>query len=170
MKRGTFIATIATAFSATGLTVGLMLATSAGASAAVTGNAAVTRTATVQAGRQIVLDCSGRPVTRPSTYSWTCADYGMGIQRMHWTSWTSHLASGYGTMWENDCTPNCAAGHIRHYAAIATFWGSARVNGHPAERRYTRLTLVFPGRRPPVYVRVNGKVRKTYPVTQTFRI
>jgi hypothetical protein len=28
---------------------------------------------------------------------------------MHWTSWTSHPASGYGTVYEDDNFPNHAA-------------------------------------------------------------
>jgi len=47
-------------------------------------------------------------------------------------------------------------------------WGSGVVAGHPAERRYTELTIVYPGARPPVYTLVNGKVVATCPVTQTF--
>lgn len=177
MKRGKMIAISVTALSTIGLAAGLTLATTATASATATKAAGATKAASAtktatatKTAHPVVLNCSGRPVARPSTFSWTCADYGMGVQRMHWTSWTSHLASGYGTLWENDCTPNCASGHIHHYTTLATLWGSATVKGHPAERRYTRLTLVFPGRRPPLYILVHGKVRKTYPLTQTFRI
>ena len=42
------------------------------------------------------------------------------------------------------------------------------MSGHPAERRYTEVTLIYPGARPPVYKLVNGKLVATYPVTQTF--
>jgi hypothetical protein len=43
------------------------------------------------------------------------------------------------------------------------------VKGHPADRRYTKLTVIFTGRtRPPVYVLKNGKLVATYPLTQTF--
>jgi hypothetical protein len=41
--------------------------------------------------------------------------------------------------------------------------------GHPADRRYTELTVIFTGKtRPPVYVLKNGKLVATYPLTQTF--
>ena len=43
------------------------------------------------------------------------------------------------------------------------------MKGHPAERRYTELTVIFTGKkRPPVYVLKNGKPVATYPLTQTF--
>ena len=96
-----------------------------------------------------------------------CADDGAGLQGLHWTSWTPRLASGYGTEYENDCQPNCAEGHIHHYPALVVLWGSGSGSGHPAERQYTQVTLIYPGARPPVYELVNGKVVATYPVTQT---
>lgn len=89
-------------------------------------------------------------VVRPATLSLACADDGTGLQGMHWTTWAPQLSSGYGTEWENDCTPNCAEGQIHYYPALAVLWGSA-VKGHPGEERYTEVTLVYPGARPPVY-------------------
>lgn len=54
--------------------------------------------------------------------------------------------------------------------ALATLWAPAALKGHPADRQYTELTVIFPNARPPLYVRENGKVVKTFPLTQTFRI
>ena len=64
----------------------------------------------------------------------------MGLTGLHWTSWTSHLASGYGTYFLNDCTPTCAGGHFHTYPALVALWGNAAVKGHPSERKYTRMT------------------------------
>ena len=118
----------------------------------------------------VVLNCNFKPVAEPSTYVLTCADAGIGLKGQHWTSWTSHLASGYGTLWENNCTPNCADGKIIDYPALVTLWEPAALKGHPGDRQYTELTVIFPSGRPPVYVRDNGKVVKTFPLTQTFKI
>ena len=121
------------------------------------------------AAKYVVVDCSSNPVVMPSTYVIACADAGMGVQNLRWTSWTPKLASGYGTFWENDCTPNCAEGHIHYDRSLEVLWGSATVTGHPADRRYTKLTVIFTGKkRPPVYVQKNGKTVATYPLTQTF--
>jgi hypothetical protein len=179
MKRRHVITAAAAVLAAIGLGTGLGLghdATAATGTAATTSSVTTTSTvaktstaapssAAARRPHYVVLDCGFKPQVRPATYVWTCADYGTGIQDMHWTSWTRHLASGYGTFWENDCTPNCAAGKIIDYPVLATFWGSAKVPGHPADRRYTELTLVFTGKRPPVY---NGPGKPTYPLTQTF--
>jgi hypothetical protein len=130
---------------------------------------ASTQAATATALRYVVLNCSLKPVVRPPAIIIACADAGTGVQDLHWTSWTPKLASGYGTFWENDCTPNCAEGHIHHYPSLEMLWGSAMVQGHPADRRYTKLTVIFTGKtRPPVYVLKNGKLVATYPLTQTF--
>lgn len=124
-----------------------------------------------KAPRYVVLNCSLKPVVAPSTYTLACADDGIGVRDLHWTSWTPKLASGYGTLWENDCKPNCAEGHFHYYRSLEVLWGSAEVNGHPAERRYTKLTVIFTGKtRPPVYVLKNGKVVATHPLTQTFKV
>lgn len=128
-----------------------------------------TRAATARTPRYVVLNCRLRPVVAPSTYIIACADAGIGVRHLHWTSWTPKLASGYGTFWENDCKPNCAEGHFHYYPSLEVLWGSARVKGHPAERRYTKLTVIFTGTtRPPVYVLKNRKLVATYPLTQTF--
>lgn len=125
--------------------------------------------AAAKAPKYVVLDCSFKPVVAPSTFTIACADAGIGVRDLHWTSWTPKLASGHGTFWENDCTPNCAEGHFHYYRSLEVLWGSATVKGHPADRRYTKLTVIFTGKnRPPVYVLKDGKLVATYPVTQTF--
>ncbi|HEY0936802.1 MAG TPA: hypothetical protein VGD91_24090, partial [Trebonia sp.] len=122
---------------------------------------------TVTAGpHYVVLDCGSKPAEAPAGYILTCADAGTGLQDMHWTSWTASLASGYGTFYQNDCTPYCAAGKIIRYPVLAAFWGSAAVPGYPADRRYTEVTVIFPGKRPPVSGGPGGKT--SYPLTQTF--
>jgi len=119
--------------------------------------------------RYVVLDCSLKPVVAPATFIIACGDGGIGVRGLRWTSWTPRLASGYGTFWENDCIPSCTGGHFRYYPSLEVLWGSAAVKGHPADRRYTKLTVIFTGtRRPPVYVLKNGKLVATYLLTQTF--
>ncbi len=162
MRRGHIATGVITALALPGLGLGLGLTTSAGAATAHTAGAAA-----AESPRYVVLDCGFKAQVEPGNYVLACADVGIGLENLHWTSWTSKLASGYGTEWENDCQPSCAQGHFHHYPVVAVLWGSASVQGHPAERRYTRVTLIYPGVRPPVYVLGKGKVVATYPVTQT---
>ena len=164
MKRGPIASGAATVFAAAGL--GLGLAASAGAA---TVRPAAAQTAAQTAATQYVLvNCESKAQVRPGSYVLACADGNNGLQGLHWASWTPRLASGYGTNYMNDCKPNCAEGHFHYYAALVVAWGSGSVSGHPGERRYTEVTLVAPGARPPVHVLENGKVVTTYPLTQTF--
>jgi uncharacterized lipoprotein NlpE involved in copper resistance len=176
MNRGriTVIASVFTSV-AIGLTIGLA-AQGGGASAstrgAATGSAsfapaaATALAASAAAPRFILLGCDNNAEVAPSGIS-NCGDGAAGLTGLHWTSWTSHLASGYGTYFLNDCTPTCAGGHFHTYPALVALWGSAAVKGHPSERKYTQMTLVFTGTRPPAYQVVNGKTVVTHPVTLT---
>jgi hypothetical protein len=174
MKLGP-ITTMTSAFAAAAVGLAIGLATSAGAIPAgatpatldaATSTSAVTATA-ANAPQYVLRDCDFKGVTEPSSYVLACADDGLGLAGLHWTTWTSHFAAAYGTLYANDCQPNCADGHFHNYPVIVTAWGSASVAGQPGERRYTQLTLTFPGTsRPPAYQLVNGKIVTTYPVTQ----
>ena len=166
MNRGRFT-TIASGFAVAALGLSLGLAGCAGA--ATTSAAAVTRAGSAAAAPQyVVLNCMDKAQVKRGTISLACADNGIGLTHLHWTSWTPQLASAYGTNWENDCLPSCAQGHVHNYPVVAVLWGSATVKGHPGERRYTEATLSYTKRRPAVYATsCNGKVVATYPVTQT---
>jgi len=176
MNRGriTLFASIFTPV-AIGLAIGLA-AHSAGAAAstrtAATGSASSThaaasvRTAGATAPKFILLGCNNDAEVAPSGIS-NCGDGAAGLTGLHWTSWTSHLASGYGTYFLNDCTPTCVGGHFHTYPALVALWGSAAVKGHPSERKYTQMTLIFTGTRPPFYQVVNGKTVVTHPVSLT---
>jgi hypothetical protein len=165
MNGGRFT-TIAAGFAVAALGLSLALAGCAGP--ATTSAAAVTRAGSAAAPQYVVLNCMDKAQVKPGTISLACADNGIGLTHLHWTSWTPQLASAYGTNWENDCKPSCAEGHVHYYPVVAVLWGSATVQGHPGERRYTEATLSYPKRRPAVYVTsCNGKVVATYPVSRT---
>jgi hypothetical protein len=140
-----------------------VMAAVAGVSAAVA--QALPADAAAASAKPVVVNCSYKLVTRPANFTPYCADYGIVLEHMHWTSWNGHLASGYGTVSENDEYPSHAAGKIFTVPALVTFWGSAAVRGHHGDRTYTTMTLIFPGKRPAVYNFRTGKA--SYPVTQT---
>ena len=49
-------------------------------------------------------------------------------------------------------------------ANLLVFWGNAALRGHPGTQRYTNVTLLYTGARPPVY---NGHRWVTGPSTVT---
>jgi hypothetical protein len=164
MHRGRFTTiTSAFAIAALGLSLGL-----AGSASAAPASAVVHAGSAAAAGQYVALNCLHKAQVKPGTITLACADDGVGLTHLHWTSWTPELASAYGTAWQNDCTPNCAQGHIRYYPVVAMLWGSSAVTGHTGERRYTRVTLSYLKGRPAYYVtNCSGKVVATYPVART---
>jgi hypothetical protein len=157
--------TSAFAIAALGLTIGLTSST--GSSRATLDAATAPAATTAKAPAYVLLNCASKAVTKPSSYTITCADGGILLKGLHWTTWSSRFAGAYGTLSENDCKPYCVDGHFHDYSVIVTAWGSGSVKGHSGERAYTKLTLTFPGSsRPPIYHLVNGKLVATYPVTQ----
>jgi len=158
----TVVAGAAAVAAAVGLGIGLP-----GAAGAATGTA----TSAAPAPQYVVLGCSGSAQVKPGTMQLACADNGLGLSGLHWTSWTPQLASAYGTERENDCQPNCASGHVHTYPVVVELLGSAAVKGHPSERRYTEATITYTAGRPAVYTKnCSGKVVATYPVSWTVQL
>jgi len=50
------------------------------------------------------------PVQRPAEIMLTCADGGMIVTDIKWTTWTSKQALGTGIYSQNMCEPSCAEG------------------------------------------------------------
>ena len=55
---------------------------------------------------------------------------------IRWSTWKAASARGDGTVWINQCRPDCAAGHYTSYPV--TLQASRVMDG-----RYTRLTLSY---------------------------
>ncbi len=162
-SRGVAVGAAAAVAAAVGLGLGLP-----GAAGAATVRAAAAKPA---AARYVALDCSGKAQVDPGMVYLACADGGLGLTGLHWTSWTPRLASAYGTEWEKVCTTSCASGHIDDYPVVVEFLGSAAVKGHPGEFRYTEATITYTAARPPVYAKnCGGKVVATYPVSWTVQL
>jgi hypothetical protein len=146
MKRGRLsLAIAAVAVPALGLGLGFGLGGTASAAPS-----APARTSTFSE-QTVVVNCINRPQVRPGSFTLACADGNDYLYGLSWTSWTPQLASGYGSEKQNDCQPNCAAGHFHTYSVLVVFWGHAALRGHPGTQRYTNVTLLYPATRPQVY-------------------
>jgi hypothetical protein len=101
-----------------------------------------------QAGQTVIVNCAGQQQVEPRSIVLACADQNSLVSDITWTSWTSDLASGSGTLEQNDCIPDCAAGHFHSYPVLLALWGNQSYgNG----QRYTEITEILPGPRPPVF-------------------
>lgn len=67
--------------------------------------------ATVDRAIEVYGDCQ-TPSLEPASIILTCADAGVVVQDLHWSSWTASGAVAVGTLVYNDCTPSCAEGHF----------------------------------------------------------
>ena len=54
------------------------------------------------------------PSIEPAEIVLACADYGVLVEGLRWTSWTAASALAAGTLVYNDCRPDCAEGHYHH--------------------------------------------------------
>ena len=54
------------------------------------------------------------PSIEPAEIVLACADYGVLVEGLRWTSWTTASATAVGILVYNDCTPSCAEGHHHH--------------------------------------------------------
>jgi len=126
------------------------------------GTAATSRRAgTDPAGRVVEINCLGRAHARPADIVLTCADENTYLH-VSWLHWRT-AAFGRGGYYRNTCTPSCARGHTVRYPALVTLWRPVALPGHRPERSFTRLTVIFTGRRPAFY----GSNGKYYPRTVT---
>jgi hypothetical protein len=56
-------------------------------------------------------------VVRPTTVFLTCADGGVSVTNITWSSWGTAAAVGTGTLNIKTCQPNCATGGTNSYPA-----------------------------------------------------
>ena len=92
--------------------------------------------------RQVMIDCQASAVVTPSSYVLACADGGISLQGLTWSSWDAATANASGQISINDCTPNCADGTFRSYPATASVTGLVP---YGSGYRYTSLTVSSPG-------------------------
>ena len=162
MKRGRFAAAIIPALAAWAVALALtggtaMAATSHPAPGGTAAHHTAAHHTAVRGARHaraatptVVFGCSlGR--VRPRTLILTCADRDNYLTRLSWSAWSSAVASGTGTQMINGCELDCAVGKFHSYPVDFVLWRSAPVPRHPGKRYFSRITVLYPGTRPPAY-------------------
>lgn len=90
-------------------------------------------------------ECGHELVSKPGTFTLTCADAGQTLQGLTWRDWGTPEATATGTEVVNLCTPTCVAGRVVSIPVEAR--ASQLVTGKSAIA-YTRLTVTVTGRLP----------------------
>ena len=98
----------------------------------------------------VVFDCAQGQV-RPHSFILTCGDRNNYLTMLSWSAWSSAFASGSGTQTINSCLPTCAAGQFRSYPVDFVLWRTTPVPDHSGKRYFSRVTVLYPGARPPAY-------------------
>ena len=98
----------------------------------------------------VVADCTHalpyRLSVRPAGITIACADDGLGVENMAWTSWTASAATGRGMFWEKLCKPDCADGKIGTYPVAVKLSALKTSSQGPG---FSRLTVTWEGIRQP---------------------
>ena len=125
-------------------------ARSAATRSAAPGSAAAEPTAAGLANVYVVADCAAAaphsPSREPVSITLACADAGIGVQDMLWSSWTAQGATGSGLLWEKLCVPDCATGKMGYYPVDVTLSG---VRASAKGRWFSALRVSWRGSRPP---------------------
>ena len=62
------------------------------------------------------------------------------LRVQHWSHWTARSAFAWGTLWVDNCQPNCAAGHYAKYPASVSL---SRVAAHRGVSYFSRMALRY---------------------------
>lgn len=98
-----------------------------------------------------VVDCTSAPPlplsVRPASIPLACADDGIGIAKLTWTTWTATTATGLGVLWEHVCVPSCVASRTyAHYPVAVTL---STVKSAGPETWFSLLTVKWMSSPPP---------------------
>lgn len=95
----------------------------------------------------VLVGCRHRGLVLPRKYILTCADANNYLTGLRWVSWRT-VAFGSGIEHINSCQPSCAAGHFRRYRVLVNLWRARPRAHHHGQLKFTRLTVIYQGRRP----------------------
>ena len=91
-------------------------------------------------------NCQGKPQVKPSSFLFACADGNFSAQKLSWSGWGNATTTAVGVAQSNDCTPNCAAGHMLSYRIRVIVSGRQTCPGGQAA--YAEVTFAWIGASP----------------------
>jgi len=117
------------------------------------------------AGAVVLVNCQRRGVVLPSSFILACADGNDFLTGMRWVSWRT-VAYGSGVEVAKSCVPNCSASRFKRFPVLIMLWRAKR-RGHSDQFKFTRLTVIYTGRRP---LKFNRHGKKEHPLTYTWHV
>jgi hypothetical protein len=95
----------------------------------------------------IIDNCSNEGRFEPAAIILTCGDGTATANGLSWSQWDSTTAVAHGTVNQVSCVPDCANGQDVAYTATLTL--SEPVKASSGKQYFTRITVYYPGKRPP---------------------
>ena len=80
---------------------------------------------------QVYVTNCGMQDYKPTTIIKFCADAGVGVGAIEWSSWNAEGATGEGKYQINDCEPSCVDGKLYYADVTLTLSKSKTINGKP---------------------------------------
>jgi hypothetical protein len=102
--------------------------------------------ASLAAPTPVITGCSHRPQVRPHEIMIACGDGNFYVDHLAWTRWRVSGAMATGFAHQNDCTPDCAAGHFHSYRASVTL--SRVLSCVKGRREFVRIAWRFRAAKP----------------------
>jgi hypothetical protein len=78
---------------------------------------------------------------RPTRIILACADVGLYVDHLRWSSWGGRVAVGRGVYHFNDCEPSCVAGHFHTLGATIHLFARRACPGG-THLYYQRATII----------------------------
>lgn len=89
----------------------------------------------------LVRDCPTRKaLAKPTNLLLACADGNEYVSHITWKTWGTKRATGKGTLYLNDCNPDCASGHFHGYSASVLLNAVTHIRG---KLFYTQYQLAW---------------------------
>jgi hypothetical protein len=85
------------------------------AGAALVAAPAAAQAASASTQKPVLITCGRGRVAEPRGMVLACADDGIGLEHLRWSSWGGNVAHATGTGYVNTCTPSCVNGTIVRY-------------------------------------------------------
>jgi hypothetical protein len=104
----------------------------------------------------VLTGCAHTPTVRPAEVVFACGDGNFYATGLHWSHWGTTDAEATGVGHENDCTPNCAAGHFHRYPLRVRL--SRPVVCVRGRREFSRWAWTYSGTRPAHAKRADSEV------------
>ncbi|CAB4706485.1 unannotated protein [freshwater metagenome] len=80
---------------------------------------------------QVYVTNCGMQDYKPTTIIKFCADAGVGVGAIEWSSWSAEGATGEGKYEINDCIPTCVAGKLHSADVTVVLSKSKTIAGKP---------------------------------------